>query len=96
MLFWKLTEGKGLAGCHTCVGTGHTGSEPLGPLGAVDNNRTALLSVCLPQKQVPRGCPDQLCPLDKFLNSMSVYILTPEKYHTLCSQAQVTELRNGE
>ncbi|XP_039697313.1 lysophosphatidic acid phosphatase type 6 isoform X2 [Pteropus medius] len=48
------------------------------------------------EKQVPRGCPDQLCPLDKFLNSMSVYILTPEKYHTLCSQAQVTELRNGE
>lgn len=46
--------------------------------------------------QVPRGCPDQLCPLDKFLNAMSLYILTPEKYHTLCSQAQATKLINGE
>ncbi|KAM8812346.1 lysophosphatidic acid phosphatase type 6 isoform 2-T2 [Rhynchonycteris naso] len=44
------------------------------------------------EEQVPRGCPDRLCPLDKFLNTMSVYTLNPEKYHTLCSQAQVTEL----
>ncbi|XP_054419336.1 lysophosphatidic acid phosphatase type 6 isoform X2 [Pteronotus mesoamericanus] len=47
-------------------------------------------------EQVPRGCPDQLCPLDKFLNTMSVYALNPEKYHTLCSQALVMELGNGE
>lgn len=46
------------------------------------------------EEQVPRGCPDQLCPLDKFLNTLSVYILSPEKYHTLCSPAQVTELGN--
>uniref|UniRef100_G1NT12 Lysophosphatidic acid phosphatase type 6 n=1 Tax=Myotis lucifugus TaxID=59463 RepID=G1NT12_MYOLU len=44
------------------------------------------------EEQVPRGCPDQLCPLDKFLNTLSVYTLSPEKYHTLCSQARVTEL----
>lgn len=48
------------------------------------------------EEQVPRGCPDQLCPLDKFLNAMSVYTLNPDKYHTLCSQAQVTGLRNAE
>lgn len=72
------------------------GSEPLGPPGTAERDRTALLSVSLPQEQVPRGCPDQLCPLDKFLNTMSVYVLTPEKYHTLCSQAQATELGKGE
>ncbi|XP_066111280.1 lysophosphatidic acid phosphatase type 6 isoform X1 [Saccopteryx bilineata] len=44
------------------------------------------------KEQVPRGCPDQLCPLDKFLNTMSVYTLNPEKYHTLCSEAQVMEV----
>ncbi|XP_014722553.3 lysophosphatidic acid phosphatase type 6 isoform X2 [Equus asinus] len=48
------------------------------------------------KEQVPRGCPDQLCPLDKFLNTMSVYTLSPEKYHTLCSQARELELRDGE
>ncbi|XP_008537543.1 lysophosphatidic acid phosphatase type 6 isoform X1 [Equus przewalskii] len=48
------------------------------------------------KEQVPRGCPDQLCPLDKFLNTMSVYALSPEKYHTLCSQARELELQDGE
>ncbi|XP_069336830.1 lysophosphatidic acid phosphatase type 6 isoform X1 [Eulemur rufifrons] len=48
------------------------------------------------EEQVPRGCPDGLCPLDKFLNAMSVYSLSPEKYHTLCSQAQAVELGNEE
>lgn len=48
------------------------------------------------EEQVPKGCPDRLCPLDKFLNAMSVYSLSPEKYHTLCSEAQVTGLGNGE
>ncbi|XP_016057826.1 PREDICTED: lysophosphatidic acid phosphatase type 6 [Miniopterus natalensis] len=48
------------------------------------------------EEQVPRGCPDELCPLDKFLNALSVYTVNPEKYHTLCSQAQVTELGEGE
>ncbi|XP_001499046.1 lysophosphatidic acid phosphatase type 6 isoform X1 [Equus caballus] len=48
------------------------------------------------KEQVPRGCPDQLCPLDKFLNTMSVYTLSPEKYHTLCSQARELELQDGE
>ncbi|KAI5282706.1 Lysophosphatidic Acid Phosphatase Type 6 [Manis pentadactyla] len=47
------------------------------------------------EEQVLRGCPDPLCPLDKFLNAMSVYALNPEKYHTLCSQAQMMELGNG-
>ncbi|XP_008584870.1 PREDICTED: lysophosphatidic acid phosphatase type 6, partial [Galeopterus variegatus] len=46
--------------------------------------------------QVPRGCPDVLCPLEKFLNTMSVYTLSPEKYHTLCSQTQAMELGSGE
>ncbi|XP_007459435.1 PREDICTED: lysophosphatidic acid phosphatase type 6 [Lipotes vexillifer] len=48
------------------------------------------------EEQVPKGCPDRLCPLDKFLNTMSVYTLSPEKYHTLCSEAQVMGLGNGE
>ncbi|XP_021543769.1 lysophosphatidic acid phosphatase type 6 isoform X4 [Neomonachus schauinslandi] len=48
------------------------------------------------EEQVPKGCPDRLCPLDKFLNTISVYTLSPEKYHTLCSQVQVMELGNGE
>ncbi|XP_045334854.1 lysophosphatidic acid phosphatase type 6 isoform X2 [Leopardus geoffroyi] len=47
-------------------------------------------------EQVPKGCPDQLCPLDKFLNTLSAYALSPEKYHTLCSQAHVIELGDGE
>ncbi|KAM5160028.1 lysophosphatidic acid phosphatase type 6 isoform 2-T2 [Callospermophilus lateralis] len=41
------------------------------------------------EEQVPRGCPDRLCPLDQFLNAMSAYTLSPEEYHALCSQAQV-------
>ncbi|XP_059785259.1 lysophosphatidic acid phosphatase type 6 isoform X1 [Balaenoptera ricei] len=48
------------------------------------------------EEQVPKGCPDRLCPLDKFLNTMSTYTLSPEKYHTLCSEAQVMGLGNGE
>ncbi|XP_059942944.1 lysophosphatidic acid phosphatase type 6 isoform X1 [Mesoplodon densirostris] len=48
------------------------------------------------EEQVPKGCPDRLCPLDKFLNTMSIYTLSPEKYHTLCSEAQVMGLGNGE
>ncbi|PNJ85189.1 lysophosphatidic acid phosphatase type 6 isoform X1 [Pongo pygmaeus] len=48
------------------------------------------------KEQVPRGCPDGLCPLDMFLNAMSVYTLSPEKYHALCSQTQVMEVGNGE
>ncbi|XP_045334853.1 lysophosphatidic acid phosphatase type 6 isoform X1 [Leopardus geoffroyi] len=48
------------------------------------------------EEQVPKGCPDQLCPLDKFLNTLSAYALSPEKYHTLCSQAHVIELGDGE
>lgn len=47
------------------------------------------------KEQVPKGCPDRLCPLDKFLNTMSVYTLSPEKYHMLCSEAQVMGLGNG-
>lgn len=46
--------------------------------------------------QVPRGCPHALCPLDKFLDSMSAYALTPEKYHLLCSQAYTMECENGD
>nr|XP_012417136.1 PREDICTED: lysophosphatidic acid phosphatase type 6 isoform X1 [Odobenus rosmarus divergens] len=48
------------------------------------------------EEQVPKGCPDRLCPLDNFLNTISVYTLNPEKYHTLCSQVPVMELGNGE
>ncbi|XP_007130853.1 lysophosphatidic acid phosphatase type 6 [Physeter macrocephalus] len=48
------------------------------------------------EEQVPKGCPDRLCPLDKFLNTISIYTLSPEKYHTLCSEAQVMGLGNGE
>ncbi|XP_007182195.1 lysophosphatidic acid phosphatase type 6 [Balaenoptera acutorostrata] len=48
------------------------------------------------EEQVPKGCPDRLCPLDKFLNTMSTYTLSPGKYHTLCSEAQVMGLGNGE
>lgn len=44
------------------------------------------------KEQVPRGCPDKLCPLDKFLNTMSAYSVSPEKYRTLCSQARIMEL----
>lgn len=94
-LSWKLTLGRALLAV-TRVRAQATGSEPRSSLGTAENNGTAPLSVSLPQGQVPRGCPDQLCPLDKFLNAMSLYILTPEKYHTLCSQAQATELINGE
>ncbi|KAL1772359.1 lysophosphatidic acid phosphatase type 6 [Sigmodon hispidus] len=43
------------------------------------------------EEQVPRGCPGKLCPLDKFLNTMSVYAASPEKYHLLCSQARTIE-----
>ncbi|MBZ3875398.1 Lysophosphatidic acid phosphatase type 6 [Sciurus carolinensis] len=46
------------------------------------------------EEQVPRGCPDKLCPLDKFLNTMSVYTVSPEKYHTLCSQAQAMKIES--
>ncbi|KAM5256853.1 lysophosphatidic acid phosphatase type 6 [Ctenodactylus gundi] len=48
------------------------------------------------EEQVPRGCPDKLCPLDTFLNTMSVYSLSPEKYNRLCSQAQEMEIGNEE
>ncbi|XP_007946555.1 lysophosphatidic acid phosphatase type 6 [Orycteropus afer afer] len=48
------------------------------------------------EEQVPKGCPEGLCPLDKFLNAMSVYTLSPEQYHRLCSQTQMIELGNGE
>ncbi|KAM9686136.1 lysophosphatidic acid phosphatase type 6 [Trichechus inunguis] len=48
------------------------------------------------EEQVPEGCPEGLCPLDKFLNTISAYTLSPEKYHRLCSQAQVIELGSGE
>ncbi|XP_004581903.2 lysophosphatidic acid phosphatase type 6 [Ochotona princeps] len=48
------------------------------------------------EEQVPRGCPGRFCPLDQFLNAMSIYALSPEKYRTLCSQAQAMELGNGE
>ncbi|XP_051021701.1 lysophosphatidic acid phosphatase type 6 [Acomys russatus] len=43
------------------------------------------------KEQVPRGCPDKLCPLDKFLSTMSVYSVSPEKHRTLCSQARNLE-----
>ncbi|XP_004647886.1 lysophosphatidic acid phosphatase type 6 [Octodon degus] len=46
------------------------------------------------EEQLPRGCPDKLCPLDKFLNTVSLYSLSPEKYRMLCSQAQELELGN--
>lgn len=49
-----------------------------------------------PQAQVPRGCPDPLCPLDQFLDALSVYTLSPEKYRVLCSPAPATELGKGE
>ncbi|KAL0590976.1 Lysophosphatidic acid phosphatase type 6 [Plecturocebus cupreus] len=48
------------------------------------------------KEQVPRGCPDGLCPLEMFLNTISAYTLSPEKYHALCSQAQAMEVGNGE
>ncbi|KAM6217661.1 lysophosphatidic acid phosphatase type 6 [Rhynchocyon petersi] len=48
------------------------------------------------EEQVPKGCPGGLCPLDKFLNAMSAYTLSPEKYHRLCSEAQTIELESGE
>lgn len=44
------------------------------------------------KEQVPRGCPDKLCPLDKFLNTMSAYSVSPEKYQRLCSQTWIMEL----
>lgn len=44
------------------------------------------------EEQVPRGCSDRLCPLDKFLSTMSRYTLSPDKYHALCSQTQLLEL----
>ncbi|XP_006899586.1 PREDICTED: lysophosphatidic acid phosphatase type 6 [Elephantulus edwardii] len=44
------------------------------------------------EEQVPKGCPEGLCPLDKFLNALSAYTLSPEKYHRLCSQTQGMEL----
>lgn len=44
------------------------------------------------KEQVPRGCPDKLCPLDKFLNAMSAYSVSPEKYQRLCSQTWIMEL----
>lgn len=44
------------------------------------------------EEQVPRGCPDKLCPLDKFLSTMSLYAVSPEKYRTLCSPARTMEL----
>lgn len=44
------------------------------------------------KEQVPRGCPDKLCPLDKFLNTMSAYSVSPEKYRRLCSQTRIMEL----
>ncbi|CAK6439824.1 unnamed protein product [Pipistrellus nathusii] len=48
------------------------------------------------EAQVPRGCPDPLCPLDQFLDALSVYTLSPEKYRALCSPAPATELGKGE
>lgn len=48
------------------------------------------------EEQLPRGCPEKLCPLEKFLNTVSLYSLSPEKYQTLCSQAQELELGNEE
>ncbi|XP_037682126.1 lysophosphatidic acid phosphatase type 6 isoform X2 [Choloepus didactylus] len=47
------------------------------------------------EEQVPRGCSEGICPLDKFLNAMSVYTLSPEKYHKLCFQTQMMEHGNG-
>ncbi|XP_004717322.1 lysophosphatidic acid phosphatase type 6 isoform X1 [Echinops telfairi] len=48
------------------------------------------------EERVPRGCLEGPCPLDEFLNAVSIYTLSPEKYHRLCSQPQVTELGHGE
>lgn len=48
------------------------------------------------KEQVPKGCSGRLCPLDQFLNTISVYTLNPEKYHMLCSEAQMMGLGNGE
>lgn len=48
------------------------------------------------EEQVPRGCPDRLCPLDQFLNALSAYTLSPERYHALCSPARGSELGKGE
>ncbi|KAG8517639.1 Lysophosphatidic acid phosphatase type 6 [Galemys pyrenaicus] len=47
------------------------------------------------EEQVPRGCPGPLCPLDKFLSTVSLYSVSPEKYHTLCSQARLADLEAG-
>nr|XP_004658996.3 lysophosphatidic acid phosphatase type 6 [Jaculus jaculus] len=48
------------------------------------------------EEQVPRGCPDKLCPLDQFLNTLSAYTVDPQKYRTLCSQAQAMEVGSRE
>lgn len=76
---------------------GQSLSDPWAPVEAAGRDpQWPCWVMSLLQEQVLRGCPDPLCPLDKFLNAMSAYTLNPEKYHTLCSQAQMMELGNGE
>lgn len=45
--------------------------------------------VSLPlQEQVVKGCRAGLCPLKEFLEVLSQYSVSPEKYNNLCSQME--------
>ncbi|NXN08146.1 PPA6 phosphatase, partial [Indicator maculatus] len=45
----------------------------------------------LGEEQVVKGCREGLCPLKEFLGVLSQYSVSPEEYHSLCSQMEGNE-----
>ncbi|XP_013932094.1 PREDICTED: lysophosphatidic acid phosphatase type 6 [Thamnophis sirtalis] len=47
------------------------------------------------EELIPRGCKDGLCPLEDFLNALSVYSTEPQVYKMICSQTEETVLQHN-
>ncbi|NXS11971.1 PPA6 phosphatase, partial [Neodrepanis coruscans] len=47
------------------------------------------------EEQVVKGCRTGLCPLEKFLEVLSQYSLSPEEYNKLCSQKEGNQQTNS-
>ncbi|NXA08832.1 PPA6 phosphatase, partial [Sapayoa aenigma] len=43
------------------------------------------------EEQVVKGCRAGLCPLEKFLEVLTQYAVSPEEYNNLCSQTEVNQ-----
>ncbi|XP_070798779.1 lysophosphatidic acid phosphatase type 6 [Pituophis catenifer annectens] len=47
------------------------------------------------EELIPRGCKDGLCPLEDFLNALSVYSTKPLVYKMICSQTEEAVLQHN-